>query len=270
MTSALCWELDDRISVEYALRDRRLNYFCFDEICLTEVVPVSNKNTNNFFRAKKGRLHTLDCINFKAPLGPVTGCGISQPPPPPLRSATTPSLLGPSPMGRKRLPPRREELLQLARRTKTTPVLHPGTLGEVVEAWARMPPHERRSNPLMIESKDSTYEQAFRFVADLARDFSNFPDLTQIVHGAGTVSEGEAYYFVNSRFKFAIGEMRKSLCFGVPKTARSKADLGKFAGQDVTFFWRGEPAGFDLSAERKNIYIRAEPDKEGRTGIHVR
>lgn len=65
----------------------------------------------------------------------------------------TPSIpihLGPIPKLQRRNAPTVEELHQLARKADTASVHRPGTLHEVVEAWATMDANEYRDHPLLI------------------------------------------------------------------------------------------------------------------------
>lgn len=157
MTAAVCWEMNASVSVSFAHTAKDLFYFCPDPCCLVEVVPA--KKVNYFFRAPQS--HVPGCVNEKKKTTESPLPRMAQSRPLSLPPQIIPSHLGVLPKRRKSIRPSREEMHSLAMQVRSTPVLYPGTLHEVIDAWNSMNTTERHQQSLQIAGHARTYFDAF-------------------------------------------------------------------------------------------------------------
>lgn len=212
MTSAVCWEHGAAVSVDFAHTDRDLYYFCPDPTCLVRVVPAKLKNF--YFRAPES--HVPGCVNEKQSTN-------SSPVPmaPQVRHALLPAPIIPThlgPLARKAKTshkPTMSERRALASQVKAAPVLHPGTLQEVVDAWSTMSHADRNTHRLQIAGNTLTYFDAFGAMGQAGGDIALLRCKSIISFGSATVrSHGDSYY-ISSRSRFDAGDTKLSITIRV-------------------------------------------------------
>lgn len=235
MTEALCWELEAKVTAEYAYTRKNLTYFCPEENCLVEVRPKKLKNT--YFYAPN--LHEPGCINEAATAQPSPHPGQPNPKPSPAPAPQIPTILGAGPVPRPRGRPTKADLLKLAQRARILPVSQPGTLEEVVAAWAAMSSNERANHPLSIAGQNYNYVTAFSFLANANPDIIHLDCRGRIVFGAAKVTVGGLYYFVSTRKTFDHQAARLPIRLDVTKNSPLLANVPGLVGQHVTLFWHG-------------------------------
>lgn len=202
MTTAICWEISAKVSVESAYHAKDLFYFCPDANCLAEVVPA--KIINAFFRAPGS--HVPGCANEKQKTidSPVPSAPISRKstvPPRPI-----PTHLGPIEKPRKANRPTVEEMHALALQSHLEPLRHHGTLQEVVDAWCAMEDLDaRRSHSLHIASQPQTYFDAFSPLSHEGKEGTPSSD-RKILYGFASVSYFKHSFYVATKTKFKVGE----------------------------------------------------------------
>jgi hypothetical protein len=241
MTEALCWELEERITADYAHAVQAAGnfaFYCPHEICLAKVHARAKVNT--YFQARDR--HVEGCPDEARASESSLRPGEPKPRPAQVLKTHVPNLLGPqSKLKPKSRTPTRDELLQLSRAVRNTPALHPGTRDQVVDAWVQMTPTERASQALTIGSHRLTYESAFTFARDLGHpcDITSLsPD--RIIFGAATVRiYQQRVVFIESKRKFAAGETEVPLRLSVD-LAKAPSWLIDLVGKQVTLFWHGE------------------------------
>lgn len=211
MTEAMCWQLESKVTAEYAYSVRttfELACYCPYESCLAKVYPKQRINTY-FYAPDK---HVTGCPNEAPSTESSLNPAPSKPRPVDVQARPIPNILGPGPtIEHKPCTPTKEELLQLAAIVKTRPALHPGTLGTVIEAWVCTTPYERATQPLVVAGRSLTYATAFTFLGSATDDIDTLNILERIVFGAATVVDLEHCCLVESRKKFLHGVKRSSL-----------------------------------------------------------
>lgn len=200
MTSAICWEIGAKVSVEFAYQAKEFFYFCPEDNCLSEVVPA--KINNVFFRAPDS--HCSGCANEKRKTtesaverGTISRkTSIPQPP--------IPSHLGPIARVRRGSKPTTLEMRELALRSRSEAPLHYGTLLEVVNAWCLMNRDDRQSFPLHIGHLQQSYFNAFNSLKHASKEGTL--DLGQkILYGCATVKKFNHSFYVTTREEFKFG-----------------------------------------------------------------
>ena len=240
MTEALCWELETKITAEYARAAKATGdfaFYCPHEICLVKVHAQTRRNT--YFYAPKR--HVRGCPNEAPSTEPSLHPGVPKPRPAQVRKTPIPNLLGPQPgLKPKSSPPTQAELQQLSRAVREVPALHPGTLEEVVDAWMQSIPEERGLQALTIGNHNLTYDSAFTFVRDLRRpcDITALKPDAQIIFGAATVRTWEHLVLIESSKKFSVDATEVPLRLSV-KMNEAPVWLTDLVGQTVTLFWHG-------------------------------
>lgn len=263
LTTALCWEIDQRISADYAHGRPSLSFYCPDKACLAKVVPAKIRNV--FFRAP-GR-HAHGCrwekeINEKS-----AAPGLSRPKPSLLLPPASPTCLGPGLAIMRRLPPTIAELRLLAERVEQAPIMHPGTLSDVVDAWCAMTGADRADHQLIIADHSANYATAFRFLPQTGPGISTLDSDRYIVFGAATVKVGQSFIFVTTLKKFDSANGRKAISIRVPRTARLAVGLAQLADASVTAFWHGPPPHED---QRASYFSALAPDESLYEGLIVK
>lgn len=234
MTVSICWELQAKVTAEYAYARKDLMYFCPERECLNEV-RASLKKRHYFYALER---HVDGCPN-QPPVKEVSPVpGAPRPRLAPEREPVLPTVLGPPPSPAARPRPSRADLMALAHTIHDQPVQQSGTLEEVIDAWVAMPPHARATYPLTVGSLASTYSAAFQFLGSLAPEISELEPVNRVVYGAARVSEGGKYFFIWSRKTFNAGEKRIPLRIDVNKDFAPEY-YRELIGRDVTFFWTG-------------------------------
>ncbi len=258
MKEALCWELDSKVTAEYAYGEKDLLYFCPIEDCLEPVHPA--QRTNVYFRAPNR--HKEGCPN-EAPTSeqsPVPGGQKIKPLAEPV--ILIPTHLGPGlPVKRKQNRPSTDDLRKLARALTTAKPYHPGTFEEVVSAWSKMAVSERKANHLNIEGVDMTYYEAFIVFNREMNDLAAVPWLSSIIYGDARVTEfngqnGKGYYLVTSTKKFNNLPIRVV----VNKRSVFPANIPSLVGKDCTLFLHGSTPELD-SVRRATYRIEAAPSQ---------
>lgn len=241
MTEALCWELEAKITAEYARAAKATGdlfaFYCPHEICLVKVHAQTRRNT--YFYARKR--HVKGCPNEASSTEPSPHPSTPKPRPPQVRKNPIPNLLGPQPsLVPKPRVPTQTELQQLSRAVRDVPALHPGTLEEVVDAWKQMTPTERSLQALRIGSHGLTYESAFTFVRDMKRpcDIATLKLDARIIFGSASVRTWEHLVLIESSKKFLADTTEVPLRLSV-KLDGAPAWLTDLVGQTVTLFWHG-------------------------------
>ncbi|MDE1716204.1 hypothetical protein PWG14_27445 [Chromobacterium amazonense] len=263
MTEALCWELDAKISAIYAHKAQHLTFFCPDENCLVEVRPKKLKNV--YFYAPTR--HEPGCMNEgeKVESSPVPG--VSKPKPSPSLVDPVPTLLGPGPFLRQKSTPTKADLLTLARQAKSLPLMHPGTLEEVISAWVAMTSPERSMHPLQIGHQRLTYQTAFSFLANASDDVTQLDYQGKIIFGAASIGDGKQYIFVTSKKTFSHDDQHIPVRLDIKKSATTTNHLLEHLGNKATFFWHGAP--YELATSGKAYLIKPGSNPQY-TGVTVR
>lgn len=236
---------------------RRIYFFCPNEECLESVHAEQRKNI--YFKARNK--HKSGCPNEARCSEPsvVPGGGqtitIVEP------TLPIPTHLGPSlPLKHRGKQPHPTDLLALARTVVNQQPFHPGTFREVVTAWTMIPPDERRARQLNIQGVESTYHQAFHF---LARGTDNINDLScqnGIVFGSARVAERGDYYIVDTVKKFTRNESRLTIRLVAKKSNPFPNNISALVGKECTLFWHGSIPSFN--PERDTAYrIKADPSQ---------
>ncbi|WP_228933821.1 hypothetical protein [Paraburkholderia saeva] len=259
MTEALCWELETKITAEYARAAKATGdfaFYCPHEICLAKVHARTKRNT--YFCAKKR--HISGCPNEGRSTESSLHPGTPKPRPAQIPKTPIPNLLGPQPaLKPKSQAPTQAELLQLSRAVREVPALHPGTLAEVVDAWMQMPSKERGMQALTIGNYTQTYESAFTFVRDLRRpyDITTLGLDARVVFGAATVRTWGHLVLIESSKKFSVEATEVPLRLSV-KLAEAPSWLTDFVGQTVTLFWHGVSP--ELTSKKNGFRFKVDLD----------
>lgn len=242
MTSAICWEIGAKVSVEFAYNAKDLFYFCPEDKCLSDVVPA--KINNLFFRAPN--LHCPGCANEKrkstvpsVERGPISRKpSISQNP--------IPSHLGPIARVRKGSKPTTLEMRELALRSRLEAPLYYGTLLEVVNAWCLMNRDDRQSFPLHIGHLQQTYFDAFKPLRYESKE-DTLDSSQKILYGYATVKEFNHSFYVTTRDKFKFGDKAIPIRIRI----RSGDALFQFlkSNQEVMLFLHGAIPELDKHIE---------------------
>jgi hypothetical protein len=267
MTEALCWEVESKITANYAYRAKTtfdLACYCPNEICLVRVHP--KKRVNTYFYAPEK--HVAGCPNEARSTEPSPYPGQPKPRAPEEPPEVMPNLLGPGlTVKKKSRAPTSAELLQLAKAVGALPARHPGTLEEVIDAWAHMAPDERASQLLTIANQDLTYETAFTFLGSVADDIESLNPHERIIFGAATVVELNNCFLIESRKRFRHESGKLPLRLVSNKRTPVPDYLPTLVDQRTTLFWHG--ANPEL-ASKKNAF-RFDFDSDSLyTGIALR
>lgn len=259
MKEALCWELEAKVTAEYACSDRNLMYFCPIEGCLEQVHPA--QRTNAYFRAPNR--HKEGCPNEAPSSEPSSVPGEQKIRPPAEPVIPIPTHLGPGlPLKKKGKNPTADDLRKLARTLSTSQPCHPGNLEEVVGAWARLSATERKENRLNIQGVDMTYHDAFHFLASAADDINQLICQSRIVFGSATIKDPKDfdYYLMDSSKRFEHGTSKLPIRLVVKKSSPFPPNIPSLVGKVCTFFWHGPTPSLDST--RSNSYrIKANPSQ---------
>lgn len=259
MTEALCWELETKITAEYARAARATGdfaFYCPHEVCLAKVHAQTKRNT--YFCASKR--HVPGCPNEASSTEPSLHSGPPKPRPAQVQKTLIPNLLGPQPgLKPKSRAPTQAELLQLSRAVREAPALHPGTLAEVVDAWMQMPSKERGLHALTIGNHKLTYESAFTFARDLRRpcDITSLQPDARVIFGVASVWIWEHLVLIESSKKFSVDGTEVPLRLRV-NLAEAPAWLTDLDRKTVTLFWHGESP--KLSAKKNSFGFNVDLD----------
>lgn len=245
MTEALCWELESKVTAEYAYTARttyEFTCYCPHEACLARVYPKQRVNT--YFYAPDR--HVAGCPNEARSTESSLHPSLPKPRPVDVPAKPIPNALGPGPtIKQKSHAPTKVELLQLAAAVRARPALHPGTLEEVIDAWGCMTPDERATQPLAIANRNLTYATAFTFLGNAPDDIDALNVNERIIFGAATVVELEYCYLVDSRKRFQHEAKKFPLRTVLNKRNLAPDYLSEMVDKTATFFWHGVVAKFD-------------------------
>ncbi|AEA58935.1 hypothetical protein bgla_1g02390 [Burkholderia gladioli BSR3] len=245
MTEALCWELESKVTAEYAYTARttyEFTCYCPHEACLARVYPKQRVNT--YFYAPDR--HVAGCPNEARSTESSLHPSLPKPRPVDVPAKPIPNALGPGPTIKQKLhAPTKVELLQLAAAVRERPALHPGTLEEVIDAWRCMTPDERATQPLAIANRNLTYATAFTFLGNAPDNIDALNVHERIIFGAATVVELEYCYLIDSRKRFQHEAKKFPLRTVLNKRNLESDYLPELVDKTVTFFWHGVSAKFD-------------------------
>jgi hypothetical protein len=256
MKEALCWELEAKVTAEYAYGDKGLLYFCPEEGCLEPVRPAQRVNV--YFRAPNR--HKEGCPNEAQPSepSPIPGAQKKKPLAEPV--IPIPTHLGPSlPIKKKGRSPSQDDLRKLAQALMIAQPCHPGTFEEVVRAWATMTTEERKSRRLNIQGVDTTYHDAFHFLAWAGDDIDQLDSQTGIVFGMAKIYAPQGFdcYLVDSVKRFKSDPHTLPIRLVSPKKSSFPANIPELVGKVCTFFWHGPRPSLE-AGKGKSYRIRAE------------
>lgn len=258
MTEALCWDLQAKITADYAHAAKtsfELSCYCPYDVCLA---PVSAKRLTNAFFLAPGR-HVAGCPNEARSSEPSMNPGPPMPKPRETPVKRIPNLLGPGPTIKSpRNAPTIDELRQLAAKVRALPAIFPGTLEHVVDAWANLPPGERASHPLKVGGQDLNYDTAFTFLATAAEKIDSLRFDTRIIYGAATVVALDYCYMIETRKRFSSETGKLPLRLISKKRSTVPAYLPDLVNQTATLFCHGVTPQL---AEKKNA-IRFDVDAD--------
>ena len=237
LTTALCWELQAKVSVEYARTRRQLIYYCAEPDC---VADLSTAKRDNLYFYAEGR-HKAGCKNDTGRVDEPVVPGVPKPRPSIVPERPIPTVLGNGPAPARRKPPSAEERRALAVRLEAEPVLEPGTLEEVVNAWMKLlSDKERRFHPLRVRDMDLDYKSAFSFLAYANSDISQLECQNRVIFGAATVSDWQGLVFVTTLKKFAHGDKKIPLRLQTNSNNLLPEYLAGLVNRQVTLFWHGK------------------------------
>ena len=237
LTTALCWDLQAKVSVEYARTRSRLIYYCAEPDCVADLSTA--KRDNLYFYAEKR--HKVGCKNDTERVEEPVVPGVPKPRPSIVPERPIPTILGNWPALARRRPPSAEERRALAVRLEAEPVLEPGTLEEVVNAWVALSgDKERQSYPLRIGNINLDYKSAFSFLAYANSDISHLECQNRVIFGAATVSDWQGFVFVNTLKKFGHKDKKIPLRLKTNSNNLLPEYLAGLIKREVTLFWHGE------------------------------
>lgn len=233
MTTAVCWDMDMKVSARFARDNKDFFYFCPD--CLEKVDAKISERGNFFFRAPNK--HQEGCANEKAQSddSAVSGERRREPAyvPPPL----TPSHLGKIALPRKKKQPSPNEMRELVNKIKAAPVLNPGTLAEVVDAWSSMTASERHQTPLSIAGQLLNYFTAFAEINPFVKNVSSLGCKQVITYTQATISFSSRGALVVTWRKFST--QNKPVPIRAEMAVSDPAVKGLTKGQHVKLFLHG-------------------------------
>lgn len=255
MTTAVCWDMEDNVSAEYAHCNKELYYFCPEPNCLEEVKAV--KKTNNFFRAPNR--HVAGCANEKESTESSPIPGEQRKIAPAVQPTIIPSHLGGVPALRKKATPNREEMLKLAEKVKSSPAIHPGTLQDVVDAWKNLRMDDRRNHRLHINNQASNYFDAFVPLSHATANLSSTNWSSTILFGTATVEFFNGSFYIKTFSKLINGNIKAPLRVRV-RPGQSYFDLLKDDETITLFIHSPIPT---LEAKRRFFEIQASTQYTG-------
>ncbi|MGU7813678.1 hypothetical protein [Burkholderia sp. AW49-1] len=245
MTEALCWQLESKVTAEYAYAARtkyEFTCYCPHEACLAKVYPKQRVNT--YFYAPNR--HAAGCPNEARSTESSLNPDSPKPRPSDVPAKPIPNVLGSGPtIKQKSRAPTKDELLQLAAVVRALPALHPGTLEEVIDAWARMTPSERAVQPLAVANRNLTYATAFTFLGNAPDDIDSLNVRERIIFGAATVVELDYCYLIESRKRFQYEAKKFPLRMVLNKRNLAPDYLSEIVDKKATLFLHGVAAKFD-------------------------
>lgn len=245
MTEALCWQLDSKVTAEYAYAARttyEFTCYCPHEACLVRVYPKQRVNTYFYAPDRHAEGCPDEARSTESSLHP----SLPKARPADVPAKPIPNVLGPGPtIKQKSHVPTKDELLQLAVAVRARPALHPGTLEEVIDAWRRMTPDERAAQPLAVANSNLTYATAFTFLGNAPDDIDALNVNERIIFGAATVVELEFCYLIDSRKRFQHEAKKFPLRTVLNKRHLTPDYLSGMVDKTATFFWHGVAAKFD-------------------------
>jgi hypothetical protein len=236
MVEALCWELQNKVSVHYAYNHQALSYYCPEENCLTEVRPKKLKNVYFYAPSK----HSHGCKNRSQET-----CSSLHPShrkviPPEKTQIMIPSLLGPGRILKNHKLPTREELSRLAIQVQFRPTICPGTFEDVITAWKSMSHPEKFKEKLTIGDKEYNYDSAFLFLACTGSDLSQLPCKNNIIFGGGNAWIYRDKIFIETLKRFKHNETKCPLLFSAPKESLNHLGLQENIRETITVFFHGD------------------------------
>lgn len=215
MTDAMCWDLSQNVTADYAYANKDLSYFCPHPVCLQEVRPKQIVNAHFFAPG----MHVPGCPNEPekgegngTELKPTKKASIVGPP-------AIPTELGPAKSRKvKRGKPTRAELVALAVTLEGTAPSCAGTLPEVVNAWVQLTQQLRSERQLLINDEQLTYESAFYCLSAFGESpVEQLPCATRVVHGMARIENDKTCYWIKSVKAFHITGSKLNLIIKVPK-----------------------------------------------------
>lgn len=215
MADAICWDLSLNVTADHACANKDFSYFCPHSVCLQEVRPKKIVNAHFFAPG----MHMPGCPNEPEK---VEGDGTALKPSkraPIVVPPAIPTELGPpkSRKGKARKPTR-GELCALADALKGKPPCCTGTLSEVVNAWRRMPAHQRPEKQLLINDEHLTYESAFYCLSAFGDSpIEQLPCAIRVIYGAVRIENAETCYWVKSVKTFQGSDRKLNIIIKVPK-----------------------------------------------------
>ncbi|WP_244102569.1 hypothetical protein [Burkholderia ambifaria] len=264
MTEALCWELESKVTAEYAYAAKttyEFTCYCPHEACLAKVYPKQRVNT--YFYAPDR--HVAGCPNEARSTESSLHPSLPKPRPVDVPAKPIPNVLGPGPtIKQKSRVPTKDELLQLAAVVRARPALHPGTLEEVIDAWSRMAPDERAAQPLAVANRNLTYATAFTFLGNAPDDIDALNVHERIIFGAATVVELDYCYLIDSRKRFQHEAKKFPLRTVLNKRNLASDHFSRMVNKTATFFCHDVAAKFD---EKGNVFRATVNPGSPYTGI---
>jgi len=258
LTTALCWELQAKVSVEYARTKKRFMYYCAEPDC---VATLSTAQRHNLYFYAEDR-HKTGCKNDTERSEEPELPGMSKPRQSVVPERPIPTIFGNGPTPERRRSPTAEERRALAVKLEAEPVLEPGTLEEVVSAWSALSSdEERHSHPLRIRNLELTYKSAFSFLAYADPDVSRLDCQNKIIFGAAKVSDWQGFIFVNTLKKFVCEDKKISLRLQTNSNNMLPEYLTNLVNREVTLFWHGDipiisksKVAYDFASVREEPY----------------
>ena len=263
LTTALCWEMQSKVSVEYARTRSYLTYYCAEPNCIVDLTTARRKNLYFIANAR----HVPGCKNDTEQADKPVVPGLPKPRPSIVPECPIPTVLGSaSPtVGGK---PSAEERRALALKVAQDPVYQSGTLEEVVSAWIALSNDKKRQSHLLsIRGLDLDYKSAFKFITNNDSDVSHLECQRQIVFGAATVSTLKDFLFVQTLKRFDYENTKIQLRLQIKTNDALHGNLLNLVGKKVTLFWHGE---IPLLSRSGKAYNFAQPQQQPYNCIAIR
>jgi hypothetical protein len=249
MTTAVCWEVGANVSAEYAKENPTFYYFCPEPNCLEKVIPA--QRNNKFFRAPNR--HVTLCKNEKESTENSNVQGEQKKVAIAVAPTIIPSHLGAVPTTKKKAMPTRAQMLALAQQVESSPVIHPGTLKEVVDAWRILSMNERIKHQLHVENEPSNYFDAFVPLSHAGEDINSVNWNSAIVFGTASVNFFNGSLYIKTFSKFSSDANRAQIRVRV-RSSEPYFDL-LADGKKVTLFLRTSTPTIDA----RNKFFEIQP-----------
>lgn len=256
LTVAYCLETNRFEPAQTAHLHQRDTFYCTK--CYILVTPVCSCKKNYFFRALSA-LHEENCRYRKEPTESTgqgtakTGAAVQQP-------FLIPNLLGKITRVPRIGRPDPAELATLIAAASKLPILVPGTLENVVDAWCFMSTKEQKKEFLTINGINRSYFESFDFIGNKEKDINDFDWDNKIIYGGAKISKGSAqgYYFVDCYRKFLLQEnyFPVKIILNPEFTSNNqKTYISEIENKDVTVFLHGCRPVFDPKRQRLIINL---------------